>query len=73
MAWRLQTNLDALWVKVFKGLYFPTGDFRFTSKGSRASWACSSILEGKDILFEGAFWNIGNGKNVRVWQDKWVP
>ena len=27
----------------------------------------------KEIVVEGAQWNIGNGSKVRIWEDKWMP
>ncbi|GKV17774.1 hypothetical protein SLEP1_g28235 [Rubroshorea leprosula] len=42
-------------------------------KGSQTSWAWSSILKGRDIVQLGVRWNMGNGQDVLIFQDKWIP
>ncbi|KAF7811324.1 reverse transcriptase [Senna tora] len=45
----------------------------FTCKGSRASWGWSSLFEGKEALKKDLCWKIGNGLNVKIWDDNWIP
>lgn len=66
MAWRVFRNHVSLWVKVLKGLFSPNGTPLNARRGSRDSWHWSSILEGKEVLKEGAFWQIGDGKSVNI-------
>lgn len=73
MAWRVLHDSDALWVQVFKGLYFPNSDFLKAKKDGRASWAWSSLLEGRDALLQGSLWHIRIGDTVGVWSDAWIP
>lgn len=73
MAARVWSDSEALWVKVLKGIYFPTTDFGQDSKGSRASWAWASILEGRKVMLEGAVWSVGDGKQIRPFMDAWIP
>ena len=35
-------------------------------------FAWRSILFGRELLQKGLKWQIGNGRNTRVWLDKWV-
>ena len=28
---------------------------------------------GVDVLKEGIIWRIGNGENVKIWEDPWLP
>lgn len=72
-AWRIIQCPDDPWVNVLKGLYFPRCDFLQAGKGSRASWIWSSILEGRDLLLKGLVWRVGDGKSIKVWDDKWIP
>ncbi|KAF7814430.1 reverse transcriptase [Senna tora] len=44
--------------KVLEGLYFPSGDFINAEKSLRASWAWSSILEGRKLMLAGAIWQL---------------
>ncbi|GLU18505.1 hypothetical protein SLE2022_348010 [Rubroshorea leprosula] len=72
-AWRIIQNPNALWVRVLKSLYFPNSSFFDARKGSHPSWAWSSILRGRDLVQLGARWNVGNGQDILIYQDKWVP
>lgn len=27
----------------------------------------------KEVIGKGLCWNIGNGKKVNIWTDKWIP
>ncbi|KAM1618134.1 hypothetical protein ACFX1R_018327 [Malus domestica] len=48
--WRIVQNPNAFWVQVLKARYFPNSDFMMASRGSRPSWAWSSLLEGRKII-----------------------
>lgn len=72
-SWRILTCPNDYWVCILKGLYFPNTDFLTAAKGSKASWAWSSLLEGRDELMKGLCWKIGDGKNVNIWNDGWIP
>lgn len=71
--WRILTSPDDLWVRIIKGIYFPNTDFMSAVKGARASWAWSSILEGRKLLEGKLCWSIGNGRDVDFWHDPWIP
>ncbi|KAF7833093.1 reverse transcriptase [Senna tora] len=63
---RLGINLLGARRMVVSGLYFPEDGFMNARKGHRASWAWSSILEGRRIVLEGQCWRTGNGASVNV-------
>mgnify|MGYP007091872555 CR=1 FL=1 len=42
------------------------------TKGSRASWAWASLIEGRKVILNGARWLIMNGAQARIWTDKWI-
>lgn len=54
ICWRIIHHSEALWVQVLKVLYFLNSDFLSASKGAHASWAWSSILEGRKCIQEFA-------------------
>lgn len=41
--------------------------------GSRPSFAWRSIFNAKDLFKECLIWRIEDGKDVKIWQDKWLP
>lgn len=73
MAARLQAQPDSLWARVIKGIYFPRSSFLAAVKGGRPSWAWHSLLVGRDAVFPGAVWVIGDGRSIRPFSDAWVP
>jgi ribonuclease HI/exonuclease III len=71
--WRLVQDPNSLPGSILKAKYFPRGSFLDAKVGSRPSYAWRSILAGRELLQEGLFWRVGNGRNVRIWRDKWLP
>ena len=71
--WRLLQQKEALWARVLKGLYFPHCSFLDAKKGARASWCWSSLMEGRDIIKDYGIWQVGNGKTIDIWNDRWIP
>ena len=69
--WRLLGDPTSLWARVLKARYFPHCSFLEATKGGRPSWAWSSLLSGRDLLVSGSHWQIMNGRDVRVWVDRW--
>ncbi|GLT26822.1 hypothetical protein SLA2020_018640 [Shorea laevis] len=72
-AWRLMQNPQSLWVRVLKSLYFKETSFLSARKGSHPSWAWTSILKGREILHLGSRWNVGDGREILIYEDAWVP
>lgn len=71
--WRLQRGGDSLMVKVFKAKYFPTCDFEKASIGNNPSFAWRSIMAAQGVVWKGLRWQVGNGKSIKIWKDKWLP
>ncbi|GLT45022.1 hypothetical protein SLA2020_188880 [Shorea laevis] len=72
-AWRLLQNPQSLWGQVLKSLYFKETSFFSARKGSHPSWAWTSILKGREILQLGTRWNVGDGKDILIYEDAWIP
>lgn len=58
---------------MFKGVYFPHGDFLNAKLGYRPSYARSSIMRIQWNFQEGGRWRIGNGSRVDALHDQWLP
>ncbi|XP_075662878.1 uncharacterized protein LOC142632325 [Castanea sativa] len=48
-------------------------DFVHASLGNRPSYVWRSIYAAQEIVKKGMRWNIGNGKKIWIWEDKWIP
>ena len=72
-AWRIVNQPNSLWVRFLKAIYFPNHSFFEARKKKGMSWIWASILQGRDFLQSHGRWIIGDGKSVRIWQDKWLP
>ena len=71
-AWRIIQDLNSLWVQILKAKYFPQGEFLRAKSKRDSSWIWHSILQGRDLLLAGGRWVVGDGKTIRMWEDKWI-
>ncbi|GKV39420.1 hypothetical protein SLEP1_g47185 [Rubroshorea leprosula] len=60
-------------LKIYTVLTWQYSSFLAARKGSHPSWIWSSILRGRDIIQIGMRWNVGNGQNILIFEDRWVP
>ena len=37
------------------------------------SYTWRSLIFAQSLVNEGLQWRVGNGANIKVWQDKWLP
>ena len=73
LAWRLLHVDNSLFYRVFKSRFFPRGTIFEAKDSSSASYAWKSILKGRDVISKGAIWRVGDGKQIRIWGDNWLP
>ena len=66
--WRLTSNTDSLFYKVFKAKYFPNGNV-FEARLATGSFAWKSILRSENLIERNARWQIGNGNSIRIFKD----
>lgn len=71
-AWRIWAYPNTLVAQVFKHKYFPQVDFLDSSLRQNGSYNWSSIWSSKSLFKEGLGWRVGDGRKIRVWQDKWI-
>jgi hypothetical protein len=72
-SWRIMQNPESLAAKIIKAKYFRNCSFLEANLGNRSSYAWRSILAGRALFQEGCVWRIGDGQNVHIWGDKWIP
>jgi hypothetical protein len=71
--WRIVKDQNSLVSHVLKAKYFPHNYFLVAEMGNRPSFVRRSLLSSKELLNEGLVWRIGDGSNIKIWQDKWLP
>ena len=71
--WRLISEPDSLCAKVLKGRYYPKCAFIDSGPTRSCSFTWRSLRFGKRLLEKGILWWVGNGKEIRIMKDKWIP
>jgi hypothetical protein len=72
-AWRLISCPDSLCARVLKARYYPRGNLFDTVFTSNPYSTWTAISHGLELLKKGLVWRVGNGKNIRIWRDSWLP
>ncbi|KAG6628519.1 hypothetical protein CIPAW_14G018800 [Carya illinoinensis] len=66
-------NTTLIAKQVFKGKYFQNGDVLQAKVGSSPSFIWRSLWSRLKLIKDSMVWRVGNGRNIRVWKDKWLP
>ncbi|KAG6650161.1 hypothetical protein CIPAW_06G023000 [Carya illinoinensis] len=71
--WRVMTMPQSIVAVVLKEKYFRKVDLFKAPLGQRPSLIWRSLWGSLDLLREGLVWRVGNGHDIRIWGDKWIP
>jgi hypothetical protein len=71
--WRLIDNPESLCARVLRAKYFPNGDILKAGPKAGSSFTWQSILAGITTFKRGYIWRVGNGENIKIWNDPWIP
>ena len=71
--WRLLHNKNSLFYEVFESKFFPNCSIMEAEERHGGSYAWKSILNGKEVIWQGAKWRVGNGESIKLWGDNWLP
>lgn len=71
--WRLIQDPESLCAKILKAKYFPNAHILEAVAKNGCSYTWRSIVQGIEVLKEGVIWRVGNGQNVDIWSDPWLP
>lgn len=71
--WRLIQAPESLCARVLRAKYYPDGDLFSARAVPGISYVWRSILQGLEVVKEGMVWLVGDGENIRIWQDPWLP
>jgi hypothetical protein len=71
--WRLISTPESLCARVLRSKYYPDGKILEAKlkKGSSFTW--QSIMAGLHTFKKGAIWRVGDGKQINIWEDTWIP
>ena len=71
--WRLIQEQESLMSRCFKAKYFPRTHFLAATDPPASSYVWKSIMAAKPILLKGCYWRVGDGSNISVLNDRWIP
>jgi hypothetical protein len=71
--WRLLKNPHSLVGNILKAKYYPHASLMQSVLGKRSSFAWRSILGAHQVLEHGMIWIIGNGQDIKIWYERWLP
>lgn len=72
-AWRILHNPSSLCARVLSAKYFLDGNILNAKGVCGMSYVWCSILKGVKLLKQGIIWRVGNGNNIDIWNDPWIP
>jgi hypothetical protein len=64
--WRLVQEPNSLASYILVAKYFHGGSWQDAKLGSRPSLAWRSMMWAKELLEEGLYWRLGDGKQVHI-------
>lgn len=71
-AWRIIKMPELLSSRMLRARYFPNSSFLKAGVGCRPSFIWRSIWGSKWVIEKGCKWVIGDGKDVRIWENPWL-
>jgi hypothetical protein len=71
--WRLLYYPDSLCARVLRAKYYPNGKLLQTKLKSGSSFTWQSVLAGLECFKHGYIWRVGDGSQINIWNDNWIP
>uniref|UniRef100_A0A2N9G5C3 CCHC-type domain-containing protein n=1 Tax=Fagus sylvatica TaxID=28930 RepID=A0A2N9G5C3_FAGSY len=71
--WRLLQHPQSLIFRFLKSKYFPHSAFLEAQCPGNASYIWKSICDARQVLRDGLRWRVGNGTDIKIWKDAWLP
>lgn len=65
--------LNSLLAKSLKAKYYPYLSFEQAGLGNYPSYTWRNIWEARKVLENGLMWRVGDGADISIWHDAWVP
>ena len=64
---------DSLCARVLKAKYFLRSKLLDMAPAGDASPTWRAVEYGLELLKKGAIYRVGNGKEINLWRDNWIP
>ncbi|KAF9593940.1 hypothetical protein IFM89_026183 [Coptis chinensis] len=64
---------QSLWIDIVKTKYLRNQDFLTVSPKPRDSRVWRDILKARTVLTKGLGWEIGNGSDINLFTERWIP
>ena len=71
--WRLLQDTESLLYRCFKARYFSRSIFLEAFDVPNSSYVWKSLMVAQPILNKACCWRVGDGSNIQVTQDRWIP
>ncbi|XP_026451499.1 uncharacterized protein LOC113351780 [Papaver somniferum] len=71
-SWRLCKQESQLWAKDLKVKHFPNTSLLHAHEKKNATWAWKRLYIIIAFFIDCSFWQVGNGKKIHIWLDKWA-
>lgn len=73
LGWRLIRRPNSLVSRLLKCRYFPNSSFMHASAEPGCSYTWRSLMSGREVLKRGLRFLVGNGEDILIWEDPWLP
>lgn len=70
--WKLVNEPDSLMARVLKAKYYPNSHFLQANRKGGDSYTWSGIWEAKEEMKKGLRWVVGDGKSIKILEDRWL-
>jgi hypothetical protein len=67
------TDPSSLCAQVLRAKYYPDDSLLKTEEQNDISYSWRSIVRGLEAIKEGIIWRVGNGDDINMWVDPWIP
>jgi hypothetical protein len=71
--WRLLQNPHSMVAEIISAKYYSASSILEVEIGKRPSYAWRSLMNAKQVLKPGLIWRVGDGSEIKVWGDPWLP
>lgn len=64
---------ESLCARLLHAKYWPDGQLLSAKERPGISYTWRSILRGVRAMENGLIWRVGDGSQIRIWDDPWIP